>query len=132
MCQHEASGPGADDPNLRAYHSAYFATSKKRRGYADWLASAHTTDARVKGDGPFMAKGEERGGLPSDRGISRRRFIGAGAAASASLAAVMGPYAVANGQAASNGQVLATSDAAAQAQGTQPQGYIFFNTFQAD
>jgi gluconate 2-dehydrogenase gamma chain len=81
-----------------------------------------------------MAKREEHDGRPSERGISRRRFIGAGAAASASLAAVMGPYAVANGQAAVNGQVAAASAAAseAQAQTSQTQGYVFFNSFQAD
>jgi gluconate 2-dehydrogenase gamma chain len=77
-----------------------------------------------------MAKGEEQDGRSTDRGMSRRRFIGAGAAASASLAAVMGPYAVANGQAAANGQVSATSEA--QAQASQSQGYVFFTPFQAD
>ncbi len=72
----------------------------------------------------------------ADRGMSRRRFIGAGAAASASLAAVMGPYAVANGQAVASeqavgdGQSLAATDA--QAQPSQPQGYVFFTPFQAD
>jgi len=67
------------------------------------------------------------GGQP-ERGLSRRRFLGAGAAAGASLAAVMGPYAVANGQpVAASGATLAQTDT-----GTTPQGFEFFNTFQAD
>jgi gluconate 2-dehydrogenase gamma chain len=75
---------------------------------------------------------EEEAAGPTERGMSRRRFIGAGAAASASLAAVMGPYAVANGQALGDAKAAAPTDAQAQAQSTAPQGYVFFTPFQAD
>jgi gluconate 2-dehydrogenase gamma chain len=74
---------------------------------------------------------EEDAARRADRGMSRRRFIGAGAAAGASLAAVVGPYAVANGQALADPKVAA-APTEAQAQPTQPQGYVFFNPFQAD
>jgi gluconate 2-dehydrogenase gamma chain len=77
---------------------------------------------------------EEEAAGPTERGMSRRRFIGAGAAASASLAAVMGPYAVANGQALGDAKAAAPTDAQAQAQAqtATPQGYVFFTPFQAD
>lgn len=63
--------------------------------------------------------------------MSRRRFLGAGAAAGASLAAVVGPMAVANGlpTAAARG---AAAPGDAQTQPGAAQGYEFFTPFQAD
>src|SRR5215207_2054276 len=64
------------------------------------------------------------------RQLSRRRFIGTGAAAGASLAAVVGPYTVANSQRAV--AETAAEHAAAQTQPGTAQGYEFFTPFQAD
>ena len=61
--------------------------------------------------------------------MNRRRFLGAGAAAGASLAAVAGPFALANGQAAAVDQSAVT---AAKAQTTTAQGFEFFTPFQGD
>jgi gluconate 2-dehydrogenase gamma chain len=62
--------------------------------------------------------------------MNRRRFLGAGAAAGASLAAVVGPYSLASGQSAVTAERIA--EGAAQGQPTTPQGYEFFTPFQAD
>jgi gluconate 2-dehydrogenase gamma chain len=69
-------------------------------------------------------------GKAADRNFSRRRFLGASAAAGASLAAVVGPYAMASGQPLTDAR-NATTEAAAQSS-TTPQGYEFFTPFQAD
>ena len=78
-----------------------------------------------------MDTSAERTDRSATRHVSRRRFLGAGAAAGASLAAVVGPFAVANGQPVAAHHESETS-AQAQAGTTTPQGFIFFTPFQAD